>query len=283
LETVRAVQDVADQEDASAFDEFLQDEDDRIRIDALRAQVDVSGDREKAAEMLQLCAEHQVDVDYAEPIARATCYALGLAMTDAVEPLYYALLSGEIDLRVRTAWQLSALALNDTVADALTSYLHRNPPEDEAGVIFVLALVNAGRRPGAQLPEPDDGELRYALLARRAMLNQPAAADRLKAAVRGGEPRDRYAAAGYLALARVRTAVPVFASVRDQDAPYLLRALCAGSSIRRGHPANEWFAKVLKSVRERVNADIVHHLARAVEDVMPVMLSRVDVNAGRFV
>jgi HEAT repeat protein len=209
--------------------------------------------------------------------------ALEHRITDAVEPLYYALMSGDVDLRVRTAWRLSTLALNDTVADAVTSYLHRNPPQDVAGVVMALALVNAGRRPGVELPEATDDELRFALLARRTMLNQSAAADKLKAAVRDGEARERYQAACYLALSRARTAVPVFASVRDQDAPYLLRAFCAGSSIRRGHPAIDWFAKVLKSVRDRVNADIVHHLCRAVEDVVPVMLNRIDVNAGRFV
>jgi hypothetical protein len=283
MDICAALQDEADSPDPSEFQEWLDDEDERVQIHALRAMCQAGAGREQMARMVSLCDAHKVEEEYAEAIARAGCCALEQRVTDVVEPVYYALLSGDVGLRVRTAWSLSALSLNDTVADALTSYLHQNPPEDVAGVVFALALVNAGRRPGVQLPEADDEELKYALLARRAMLNKESAADALKAAVRGGEPRDRYQAACYLALARVRSAVPVFASVRDQDAPYLLRAFCAGSSIRRGHPAGEWFAKVLKSVRGRVKADVVYHLAWAVEDVTPVMLNRIDVNAGRFV
>ena len=103
--------------------------------------------------------------------------------------------------------------------------------------------------------------------------------------VRQGAPRERYQSACYLALARARSAALLFASTRDQqDAPYMLRGLCAASLVRRGHPAamGGW-EKLLKAVTGRIKADMLTHLCRAVEDTIPLMLECADMNVGRFV
>jgi hypothetical protein len=87
-----------------------------------------------------------------------------------------------------------------------------------------------------------------------------------------------------LSLARVRSAVPIFSSLRDQDQPYLLRALSAASLLRRGHSAGPtWFGKVLGGTGGEQEARIVTHLSAAVEETIPLMLECRDVNVGRFV
>jgi hypothetical protein len=103
--------------------------------------------------------------------------------------------------------------------------------------------------------------------------------------LRKGEPLERYYAAYYLGLARVRSAAMIFASVRDQeDAPFPVRAICAASLVRCGHPGSVvGLEKTLTSLTGRAKADLVALVGRAVEDTIPLMLECTNVNAGRFV
>lgn len=283
IQIIAARENLSEQPDVAALADFTGDEDDWVRLVALCAARRVGDSGEALGEMLALCDEHKIEEDYAEPVALAAVALLAAHRGEAADALFYALESGDVDLRAASMWRLTGAVLDDAVADLVRSYLDRNPPGDVAGMCMALALVNCGRRPDLQWPQPERGEMACAVLARRCLRNDSRAADELKSMLRQGEAAERYQAACYLAFARVRTAVPVFASVRDQDAPYLLRAFCAGSSMRRGHPASEWFSKVLKSVHGRVNADVVAHLCYALEDIMPLMLARADINAGRFV
>jgi hypothetical protein len=103
--------------------------------------------------------------------------------------------------------------------------------------------------------------------------------------LRSGEPLERYYAAYFLGLARVRSAALIFASVRDQeDAPFPVRAICAASLVRCGHPGSVvGLEKSLMSLTGRSKADLVALVGRAVEDTIPLMLECTNINAGRFV
>ncbi len=91
--------------------------------------------------------------------------------------------------------------------------------------------------------------------------------------------------AQYLSIARVRSAAIVFASVRDQDdAPYLLRAFCAASLLRCGHPAGPGALDIAsRASGGRFEADFLIHACRAIEDTIPLMLECKAVDVGRFV
>jgi hypothetical protein len=131
----------------------------------------------------------------------------------------------------------------------------------------------------------EDGELLCAARAFQAMRGRAEAADELKELLRNGKTRERRMAAHYLGLARVQSAVPVFASVSDQpEVPWKLRALCAGMAVRRGLGQGvAWFAKNAEQRHLQERARVAEQYGRAVEDIVPLMLGCKAVNIGRFV
>ena len=102
--------------------------------------------------------------------------------------------------------------------------------------------------------------------------------------MRQGQERERYCSSAYLGLVRVRSAVPIFASVSDQDAPFALRSLCAGMLVRQGHRGGvSWFSNNVDHVIGLQKTRLAIDLSRAVADVIPLMLHCNDLNLGRFV
>jgi hypothetical protein len=182
-------------------------------------------------------------------------------------------------------------AQREQAAAALADYLVGRPVESLPLLCLALALRGAGGSlEGLTMPAVKGGEqgneALCASLALQSMSNQAEAVARLEEMLRTSvRPQERYCSAHYLSLARVRSAAIVFASVRDQDdAPYLLRAFCAASLLRCGHPAGPGALDMAsKASGGRFEADFLIHACRAVEDVIPLMLECRDVNVGRFV
>lgn len=269
-----------------ALAELAEEPDDWVALFALRALAGLDPQVTPPTGRLgELCLAHRGEADYAEPVGRAAVALLESGAPGAAEAAASALADADLDLRMTLTQKLIVAAQGETAGAALRDHLRSGAAGDVAGICLLMALQGAGRElEGLAAPEAAEDDTRAALLGLRAMRNEIDAADELEAMLRDGKGRERYLAACCLTLARVKTAVPIFAGVRDSDAPYLLRALCAASSVRRGHPGGDiWFDKVMKSVGGRVQADLVAHLCRAVEDTIPLMLQCAGVNVGRFV
>ena len=258
------------------------DRDDYVKLCAL----EVSGE---PAETLRICQAHADERDYAEPVGRCAAELLAAGRQGAVELARQAIGSARTDFSMELTQRIAIAAQAPEGAALLRRGLEGRPLTAAADLCLALALRGAGGSlDGLDLPEAAalgaDLEARCARLAIGAMENQPAPTEELERLLREGNPQERYAAAWHLSLARVRSAVPIFSSLRDQDQPYLLRALTAASLLRRGHSAgSSWFGKVLGGVEGEQEARIVTHLSAAVEDTIPLMLECRDVNVGRFV
>ncbi len=134
----------------------------------------------------------------------------------------------------------------------------------------------------------DDAEsmmCHYAHKALRAMDNEEKAAEELKDTLRSDEQEERELAAGFLGLARVESAISVYAGVSDQvDSPWRLRTLCGGLMVRNGHRQGMgWFNKSAGHGNAENRGLTALDLARAIVDVIPLMLRCNEVNVGRFV
>jgi len=282
IEVGRALACLRGDEGAEAAAGSAGSEDDWVRLCALDAGA-------PADDALLLCQAHADERDYAEPVGRCAAALLKAGHDGAVDLLLRVLAVARGDARMELTQRTLIAAQAEEGAAALRAGLEGRRLDGTAELCLALALRGAGGRSDAlDLPEVkelgDDLEARCARLALGAMANEPDPAAELEELLREGSPQERYAAAWFLSLARVRSAVPIFSSVRDQEAPYLLRALAAASLIRRGHNAGtSWFDKVLGSVQGEQKTRILGHLCAAVEDTVPLMMECKDVNVGRFV
>ncbi len=258
------------------------DRDDYVKLCALEA----GGE---PGETMRLCQAHAGDRDYAEPVGRCAVALLAAGRQGAVELARQAIGSARSDFSMELTQRLMAAAQAEQAAALLRAGLEGRKLTSAADLCLALALRGAGGSlDGLDLASAaelgNDLEARCARLAIGAMENQTAPTEELERMLREGTPQERYACAWHLSLARVRSAVPIFSSLRDQDQPYLVRALAAASLLRRGHSAGtSWFGKVLGGVQGEPEARIVTHLSAAVEDTIPLMLECRDADVGRFV
>jgi hypothetical protein len=291
LQAVWAQQALSEQPSAGALAGAAEEGDDWVELTALPAVHELEPDRPGVLDRMRESARgHSGQPVFHRPVASAAACLLAEGAEEGPELAESALQSGGLDFRMEFTRQLMAAAQQDEGAALLEDHLTSADFSGVPALCMALALRGAGGSLEALSPpvagEFEEGSEQWcAGLALGAMDNEPEAARALEHALREGEPRLRYAAAHYLALARVRSAVVVFSSVRDQvEAPYVLRALCAASLVRRGHPAAlTELNNVLRSVKGRQKADLLFHLCRAVEDIIPLMLQCRDVNVGRFV
>ncbi|MHC4592050.1 MAG: HEAT repeat domain-containing protein [Planctomycetota bacterium] len=278
--------------------EASEDADDWVRLVALCAVAELSLEPEPVLERVRsICREHLGETGYREPIGLSSVALLRGDVEGALEMAEYAMTGRSLAQRMQLTRQVLLAAQEDRAGAALEDYLVGKSLDTVPALCLALALRGAGRsieglRVPAETGESEWSEKLCACLALRAMANEPDAAAKLEDVLRHGEPRQRYCSAYYLSLARVRTALPILASVLDRgDAPYMLRGLCAASLIRGGHPAGlTAMQKLVQSASGRVRADLLTHLCRAVEDTcravedtIPLMLKCSDVNSGRFV
>ncbi|MHC4788516.1 MAG: hypothetical protein ACYS8K_04835, partial [Planctomycetota bacterium] len=267
------------------------DEDDWVRLLALRARAALDLDREAALEaMRDVARAHEGEAEFRLPIGLAAVAMAQAGKGGALELARFALGGPDLDLRMELTQKLTAVARPEPAATALVDYLIGQTLEDAAGLCMALALRAAGGsveglRVPADLAGGEWSEEPCARLALRAMDNEPEAAQRMKEVLREGEPEQRYCSGWYLSLSRVRSASLILSSVRDREGgPGELRALCAASLVRHGHPAALGGArKLLDAAHGRLKADLLTHLCRAVEDTVSRMLECGDVNLGRFV
>jgi len=270
---------------AGAIEDALNDRDDWVKIEALAALAEADPDQSDIERLLALCRAHAAEREYHRPVGLAAAVLLGRGMAEAAAMAEAAVAAAPVELRMELTHRLLLAAQRPEGARALKEHIGDSSPGAVPSLCLALALRGAGhdvRAPEA-CPE-DEPETLCACLALRSMQGDAEAAERLEDMLRAGPAGQRYVSAHYLSLARVRSAVLLFASVVDQQAPYALRGLCAGSLIRRGHSAGPaWFRKTLPSVAGSVHARLLVHLSRAVEDTVPLMLECADVNLGRFV
>ena len=254
-------------------------------LTGLRAQDTTAQD-----EMLRLCRAHIGEEDDAAPVCRAALALIRAGRAEGTELLAAALPAVDVDLRIEFCQDLLMAAQDATPAGIVRAYLDERPVlEDLTALCMAMALRGAGNDLGS-LTVPDvesadaDPEVVCAARALRAIAGDVRAAEALEDALRTGETKERYLSAHYLTFARVRSAVPTFASVRDQDVPAMLRAACAQGLLRSGHSGGTaWFEKALEGLSGTMHALVLVHLCRAVEDTVPLMLTCKDVNIGRFV
>ena len=289
IETRLALAALAGDPPAAAIADAAADQDDWVKLSALEAGGWLEAGGGDPAEMLRLCRAHAGDRDYAEPIGRCAAALLAAGQEGAVELVRQAIGAARTDFSMELTQRIMVAAQSAPAASLLRADLEGRRLDAAADLCLALALRGAGNSL-ADLDLPDAAELaadveaRCARLALGAMDNEPGPAAELEQMLREGNPQERYAAAWHLSLARVRSAVPVFASVRDQDLPYMLRALVAASLVRWGHTAGHlWFVKTLASTQGEQAARVMMHLSAAVEDTIPLMLDCRDVNVGRFV
>jgi hypothetical protein len=208
---------------------------------------------------------------------------------DPLPAAEWALNEASTDLRAELTQRLMVAAQNKALAHALRAYLSGKPVNRLGRLCLALALRGGGGsleglEIPAGLPEETEVETLCALLGLKAMMGEEQSVERLEHFLREGSDRERYSSAVYLGLARVRSAVPIFASVSDQDAPWPLRSLCAGMLVQRGHGFGvPWFNKNVSYAQGVHKARLARDFSRAIEEVIPLMLECADVNLGRFV
>jgi len=288
LEVQLALQAIGSSFADEGVQDLVRDEDDWLRLMAF-SRMSLAPANGHADRVISQCREHCDDEEYAEPVGRCAIMLLRAGRQDAVELVRRSLAAADTDLRLALCQLLLIAAQEDAVAAALGEYLVGQPMADVSMLCMALALRGAGNGlDGVQLPEvpetADDEELACAALALGAMENDAESARRLVALLRSGRPKERYCSVQYLSLARVRSAIPTLASVRDQDVPALLRGLCGATLVRHGYGRGlTWFHKALESTGSQMDARFLALLCRAIEDIIPLMLNCRDVNVGRFV
>ncbi len=268
--------------------EAAEDEDDWVRIVALAAVAETAGDVD--ADLLsRLVGEHAGEEDFAYPVGAGALQLLRRGVGDACEPMRQALTDADVDLRLRLTHELLVAAQEDNAGEALTGFLRQRDGGDLGDLCIALALRGAGRLPDdLSVPQPGtneaDPEPKCARLALDAMDSRTAAVERLEEYLRSGDSRQRYSAAYYLALSRAYTSTVTFASVRDQDVPAMLRAVCAAALVESGFTGGRvWFEKAVEAASSDLAARVTMRLCAAIENAVPLMLDCRDVNVGRFV
>ena len=290
IETAAAVESFKDSPDPAVLDEACADEDDWVRMAALVTRSELAADPGPAlAEVARLCRSHADDSDFTEVLGPAAIMLAAAGQEEFVPVVESVLGRTHTDDRFELISILRSALREDTTAQALRRHLSASPLQRVGQLGLALALRCAGfELDGLDLPDamPDgaDVELRCASYALHAAQGDEEAVAALEGTLRRGQERERYCSAVYLGLVRVRSAVPIFASVSDQDAPFPLRSLCAGMLVRQGHRGGvSWFntnaGHVVGLDRTRLATD----LSRAVADVIPLMLHCKDLNLGRFV
>ncbi len=276
--------------DPSVLDASCAHEDEWIRTVALTER---AGMEEDAGGILRdlaaLCRTHAEEPDFIEPVGRAAVTLVEGGQAEFIPVAHSILEQAQTDLRLELTQRLLVAAQEESVAGMLHGYLSGKPVRRMGLLCLALAFRGAGNDVGGlelpeALPEGAEVELLCAHRALGAMLEDERAAEALKESLRGGQERERYCAAGYLGMARVQSAAPVFASISDRDVPWSLRSLCGGMLVRCGHRQGmSWFAKNIGHSTNAQEARMAVDLSRAVEDVIPLMLECKDVNLGRFV
>jgi hypothetical protein len=269
----------------------VSDEDDWVALRAAAACLAAApDDADRAAALLRMAEAHADDAAYAEPVGLAAAVLLGAGRDESVRLAAAALGRARSACRTRLTHILMAVAQAPEAATRIEDYLVSRSVRSLDELCLALALRGAGHSTAglnlpADVPSGANAKVRLTHLALMAVANDERAAEELKSALRAGRPEERYYAAMNLGLARARSAALLFSSVRDQEeAPYMLRALCGASLIRCGQPdAFVRLDKLLTSSDLRVRTEVVRQVCRAVEDTIPLMLKCTNVNGGRFV
>ncbi len=266
--------------------ELLEDEDEGVRLAALAAQAEIAPE-DADLEQMQVLAERNADEHaFAGPVGQAALALVRAGREGGVPVLRRALAATRVRPRLRLTQSLAAAAQEEAVRRLLEDSLEGDALREPQSLCVALAVRAAGGETSDPPPaeELDSAEARCAALALRAAANEAAPAEQLQTMLREGESAECYLSAGYLAVARVWSAVLVFSSVRDQDVPLSVQLICASSLVERGHPGGlAWFEKVADTVHGVRQARRVLYMSRAVENVIPLMLNCNAVNVGRFV
>ena len=287
-----AAQTLKDDTDFSELERIAeQAEDDWVRLAALTARAEVADDPTAWIDRLgSLIQQHAEEEDFLQPLARAAALLLQEGHADVIPTVETVLARADTDFRCDLIQLVMTAAQEDGSADALRNHLAGRKLNELSALGLGLGLMGgSGSMEGIQRPdelsETDDPELLCAFHALGAMQNCEEDAQALKNLLRNGSAQERYCAASYLGLARVQSALPVWASVSDQvDSGWPLRTLNAAMLVRRGHRLGmRWFAKNAEQRKGAEKPPMAIQLARAIEDVLPLMLHCKTVNLGRFV
>ncbi len=254
--------------------------------------------------MLSEWADEDIDVDDLAERTRKHCDDPAFAVTtgraslvllqhdhyEALDWLQNVLPNVDTDVRCELTQNLMAIAQWEEIGNHLQEHLTSASGSGLGQLCMALALRGAmgdviDADDIATDNEDDDFELQCAVHALGAMDNQEKHAVWLKDKLRNGDQHERYAAASYLGLARVHSALPVWASVSDQvDSAWDLRVLNAAMLVRHGHRLGiRWFAKNAEQRPSRQKPPMATQLARAVEEIIPLMYQCRTINLGRFV
>jgi HEAT repeat protein len=269
------------------LDAAASDEDDWVRLVAMALGAELGRQGVDLQALAALALARADEPAYAVPLGRAAVALLTSGHEGGAPLARSALRYGDAHARIALTRELVAVAQEGGVARLLAHELDEREPADVAGIYLALALRGGAGAFRPSLPSDEQvgsTEEKCALLAARAMENDPRAAGELSRMLRDGEGQERYLAASFLGLARVWTAVLIFSSTRDQDAPYPIRLACACALTTRGHPGSlGWFQRVADSLGGRDLALTLTYACEAVEGTIPLMLQCADVNVGRFV
>ena len=286
MEAEAAVAAFAEDTAVPSLAETVNDGDEWVQLTALAAAARLDRPEADSDRMAELCSRHAEEGEYCAPVGQAALELLKAGRAEGVTAVEGALESGSIAERGRLTRALMMAAHEERAMTLLRGRLRDGGATELAGLCLALAVRGAGGSLSDVEVAEADGfcEATCAALALRAMANETEAADKLKNLLREGDAEERYLSAGYLALARVWTAVLVYSSVRDQDVPYSVQLVCARAQVQQGHPGGiSWFQKMSNSLSGRPLADLVTHMAQAVLDTIPLMLQCKTVNLGRFV
>ena len=291
VEAAAAVEGLKDGPDPAVLDGACADEDDWVRMAALVARSEIAGDiGAGAAELAGLCSSHADDLDFTDVLGPAAIVLVAAGQAEFLPMVETVLGRTSTEHRFELISALTTAARDEAVAQAIRSHLSGTPLRRVGQLGVALSLSCAGFELDGldlpdSLPEDADRELCCASYALRAAQGDEEAVTALEGILRERQQgRERYCSAVYLGLVRVRSAVPIFASVSDQRAPFALRSVCAGMLVRNGHRAGVgWFTRNIQHAAGLDKARLAIDFSRAVEDVIPLMLKCRDVNLGRFV
>ena len=284
-----ALEGLKDDRDPAVLVDECADADDWVRMAALTARAELRCALDGDGDLLaSLCREHAEEAEFLDVVGPAAVALVGAGREEFVTVLESVLERAHTDLRYELTQRLMIAAGKEGAVRGLSERLTSGPVAGLGRFCLALALRGAGGSvEGMDFPDAPPGadvERTCALDGLRAMQGDEEAVERLESAVRGEDYRARYCSAVYLGLARVHSALPIFAGVSDRDAPFPLRSLCAGMLILGGHRQGvSWFTKIGPHARGADVARIVTDFGRAVEHMMPLMLDCKDVNLGRFV
>ena len=289
IEAAAAAESLKDNPEPAALDEACADEDDWVRLAALVTRSELAGAPKGVLEHLAgLCRSRAEEAEFADVVGPAAIVLAAAGRDEFIPVVASVIARTHTDHRFELISALAA-AVREEGAAALRRHLSARPVRHTGEIGLALALRCGGHDlDGLDLPdsvpEGAEAELRCAICALRATRGDQKAVAELESALRGGQGRQRYCSAVYLGLVRARSAVPIFASVSDQSAPFPLRSVCASMLVRHGHPGGRgWFTKNAPHAVGIDRAGMAADLSRAVADVIPLMLQCKDVNLGRFV